>query len=161
MRETVSRHPFAQRPLIFNTACINLSSSFLFSSLLSSITARFGRALHKLLAKTPRAFSVTHCLLTNTGVLFKPQLGERLLKIKPCICFSSAGFVLQYFCMVWVTSMEASSRPMSNGCLILPVSWTGGRGIDRPASTSGQTGINSNSLLSSSRIIRLLFDFPS
>ena len=97
----------------------------------------------------------------NTGVLCRPQLGERLLKIKPFKSLSVGVFREQYSSIISVISMDASSRPVSRGVVMLPVNWTGGRGTDRPASTSGQTGINLKSLPSFSMIRELGFAWPS
>ncbi len=122
------------------------------------MTGKSGLLLSIACANTPRPVSVTHRSLIKTGVLFRPQLGERLLKIKPDSCVSPAGLVSQYRRIMSVMSSDASSRPVSRGLFILPVSCTGGRGIESPASTSGQTGTNSKSGASCSRIIRLAFD---
>ena len=63
--------------------------------------------------------------------------------------------------MMTVISTEGLSLPVSFGLFILPVSCTAGRGMPKPASTSGQAGTSSNVLLNSFRTISFAFDLPS
>jgi len=144
-----------------STDSIKSSSKAWFFNSQSSMTGSWGWYLHSAAANTPLPVSVIHDPFKKTGVLFKPQLGDRDVNIKPERWFSSAGFPRQYLFMTLVISIEGLSRPVSFGLSILPVSCTGGRGMERPASTSGHTGVSSKILLSFLRTMGLAFDLPS